>query len=51
MFNLGQKLYKRWNEDLANLLVDEVSFEEVMTTLAKHFGLKEVKETKRQNKG
>jgi uncharacterized protein len=47
MFDKGQKLHKRWNEDLAPLLISDISFKEVMTTLAKHFKLKYVKEAKR----
>jgi len=40
MFNKAQTLYKRWNEDLEPLNVEEVTFQEVMQTLAKHFKLK-----------
>lgn len=48
MFNAAQKLRKRWNEDLASLLVEEITFQEVMTSLAKHFNLKEAKKKKAQ---
>lgn len=34
---------KRWNDDMIPLLVEEVTFEEVMQTIAKHFKLKEEK--------
>ena len=44
MFNNAKKLKRRWDEDLLPLLAEEVSFEEVMKTLAKHFKLKEEKE-------
>lgn len=44
MFNNAQKLKRRWDEDLLPLLAEEVSFEEVMTTLAKYFRYSEVKE-------
>ncbi len=47
MFNQGQKLHKRWNEDMLPLLAEEVSFQEVMGTVAKYFGLKEEKEKKK----
>jgi predicted nucleotidyltransferase component of viral defense system len=43
MFNQGQKLHRRWNEDLVPLLVEEVTFQEVMASLARHFHLKEEK--------
>jgi predicted nucleotidyltransferase component of viral defense system len=41
MFNKAKKLYKLWDEDMIPLLVEEVSFQEVMQTLAKHFKLQE----------
>lgn len=44
MFNNAQKLHKRWNEDLGPLLVEQVTFEEVMSLLAVYFKLKEEKE-------
>lgn len=47
MFNRGQKLHKRWNEDMLPLLAEEVSFQEVMGTIARYFKLKEEKEKKR----
>lgn len=43
MFNRAKKLHKRWNDDMIPLLVEEVTFEEVMQTIAKHFKLKEEK--------
>lgn len=47
MFNKAQKLKNRWDVDLIPLLAEETSFQEVMTTLAKHFKLKEEKEKKK----
>jgi len=44
MFNRARKLHKIWNEDMLPLLVEEVSFKEVMRTLASHFNLKDEKE-------
>lgn len=43
MFNKANKLKNKWDGDLLPLLAKEVSFTEVMTTLAKHFKLKEEK--------
>ena len=48
MFNKAQKLKNRWDEDLVPLLSEEVSFKEVITTLAKHFKLKEEKDKKKK---
>jgi predicted nucleotidyltransferase component of viral defense system len=48
MFNRAKKLYKRWNEDMIPLLVEEVSFQEVMKTLSEHFNLKDEKEASKQ---
>ncbi|MBI2559156.1 nucleotidyl transferase AbiEii/AbiGii toxin family protein [Candidatus Woesearchaeota archaeon] len=47
IFNKAKKLKNRWNEDLLPLLSEEVSFQEVITTLAKHFKLKEEKDKRR----
>lgn len=44
MFNKAKKLKNRWEEDLMPLLAKEISFKEVMQTLAKHFELKKEKE-------
>jgi len=41
MFKRANKLHKRWDEDILPLLAEDVSFKEVMTTLAKHFKLQE----------
>lgn len=48
IFNRAKKLKKRWDQDLLPLLAEEVSFKEVMTTLAKHFKLKEEKELRKK---
>ena len=40
MFKRANTLHKRWNEDMLPLIVDEVSFQEVMKALAKYFNLK-----------
>ncbi|MBN2479852.1 MAG: nucleotidyl transferase AbiEii/AbiGii toxin family protein, partial [Parachlamydiales bacterium] len=44
MFNKAKKLHKRWNEDMIPLLVNEVTFQEVVQTLADYFNLKEEKD-------
>jgi predicted nucleotidyltransferase component of viral defense system len=49
MFSNAKKLKNRWDEDMISLLSEEVSFQEVMQTLAKHFKLKEEKDS-RKNK-
>lgn len=51
MFNKANKLKNRWNEDLLPLLAEEVSFTEVITTLAKYFKLKEIKDKNRKQTG
>ncbi len=50
MFNRAKKLKNRWDEDLGMLLPTKVSFAEVMTTLAKHFKLKEEKEKTKKSR-
>ena len=49
MFNKAKKLHGKWDEDMIPLLSEEVSFQEVMQTLAKHFNLKEEKENYKDN--
>jgi len=44
MFNKAKTLHKRWNGDMIPLIVEDVSFKEVMTTLAKYFNLQEEKD-------
>lgn len=41
IFSKAKKLKKRWDEDMNRLLAEEVSFSEVMKTLARYFKLKE----------
>ena len=48
IFNQGQKLHRRWHEDIAPLLAEEISYKEVMLTLAEFFKLKEEKEKLRK---
>lgn len=43
MFNNAKKLHSRWDDDLASLIRERITFQEVMQTLAKHFKLKEEK--------
>jgi len=43
MFNKAKRLHKRWDKDMIPLLREEVSFQEVMQTLAKYFNLKQEK--------
>ncbi len=46
MFNSAKTLKNRWDRDVEALLAKKISFQEVMTTLAKHFHLKEEKKKK-----
>ncbi len=48
MFNRAKTLKNRWDQDLAPLLVTDITFQQVMTTLAKHFRLKEEKDRKKK---
>lgn len=50
MFNKAKKLKNQWDKDLVPLLTEEVSFHEVIKTLAKHFRLKEEKERAKPKK-
>ena len=49
MFNRAQKLKRRWDEDLIPLIKEEVTFTEVMKTLADYFNLKDEKKIKRNS--
>lgn len=49
MFNRAKKLKNRWDEDMEALLAEEISFQKVMKTLAKHFNLKEEKDKKKED--
>ncbi len=44
MFNNAKKLKNRWDEDMNSLISEDISFAEVIKSLAKHFKLKEEKE-------
>lgn len=44
MFNKAKKLHNKWDEDMLPLLAEEISFKEVIQTLAEYFNLKEEKE-------
>jgi len=48
MFNRANRLKHRWDEDMGPLLSKKITFGEVMSTLAKHFNLKEEKEKKKR---
>ncbi len=51
MFNRANRLKHRWDEDLGPLLSKKITFQEVMSTLAQHFKLKEEKEKKKKIHG
>lgn len=51
MFNKAKTLHNRWNQDMLPLLVEEVTFQEVMKTLAERFKLKEEKEKQKSPPG
>jgi len=44
MFNQAKKLKNRWDTDMVALLPEEITFQEVITTLAQHFRLKDEKD-------
>lgn len=48
MFNNAKKLKNRWDQDMLPLLVEEVRFDAVMRTLARHFSLKDEKEKQKE---
>lgn len=50
MFNKAKTLKNRWDYDMVPLIVEEISFQEVMHTLAKHFKLKDEKVKEKNNK-
>ena len=49
MFNRANKLKNRWDEDVLQLLPqnEQITFLDVMKTLAKHFNLKKEKDNKK----
>ncbi len=50
MFNKAQTLKNRWDKDMAPLLAEPISFQEVMQYLSKYFKLKEEKENTKKGK-
>ncbi len=44
MFNKAQTLKNRWDKDMASLISEPITFQEVIKFLAKHFNLKEEKD-------
>lgn len=50
MFNKAQTLKNRWDKDMVVLLAEPVSFQEVMKFLARHFKLKEEKNSYKKKK-
>ena len=50
MFSNANKLKNRWDHDLAQLLAREISFQQVMKSLANHFKLKQEKAKKKKIK-
>ena len=50
MFNRAKKLHKRWNEDLLPLIVNEITFQEVMCELTMYFELNKVKAKRKKSK-
>jgi len=46
MFNNAKKLKNRWDQDLAPLVKEKITFQEVMQALSKYFKLKELKQIK-----
>src|SRR3989339_158981 len=51
MFNRAKKLKNRWDEDMTALISGQITFQEVMSTLAKHFKLKDAKEELKNKNG
>lgn len=48
IFSNASKLKNRWDKDLAPLIAKEASFHQVITSLAKHFKYKQIKESRRK---
>ena len=44
MFNQAKKLKNRWDKDMVSLISEDISFQEIIKFLSKHFKLKEEKE-------
>ena len=47
MFNQAKKLKNRWDKDMVSLISEDISFQEIIKFLSKHFNLKEEKEKKK----
>ena len=47
MFNQAKKLKNRWAKDMVSLISEDISFQEIIKFLSKHFNLKEEKEKKK----
>mgnify|MGYP001575123925 CR=1 FL=1 len=47
MFNKAKMLKNRWDKDMASLISEEITFQEIIKFLSKHFKLKEEKEKKK----
>ena len=43
LFNKAKQLHNRWDDDMVPLLAEEIGYQEVIQTLAKHFDLKRMK--------
>mgnify|MGYP001571976556 CR=1 FL=1 len=50
MFSKADKLKARWDRDMIPLLAEEVPFDEMMRTLARHFKLKEAKDAEKEQR-
>jgi len=50
MFNNAKKLKNRWDKDMIPLIAEEIPFQDVIKTLARHFRLKEEKDAVRKNR-
>src|SRR3989344_8188921 len=50
MFNQAKKLKNRWDKDMVSLISEEISFQEIIKFLSKHFNLKEEKEKQKSQK-
>ncbi len=44
MFNKAKMLKNRWDKDMASLIAEPITFQEIIKSLSKHFKLKEEKE-------
>lgn len=51
MFNKAKTLKNRWDKDMVSLIAEPISFQEVIRFLAKHFKLKDEKESVKKKNG